>query len=976
MLAQNLSLEQKALDLPILSNELSRSLSQASLRGDYEKILTSPVAQLLLRGDEALLTNHDEDWNTLISRKVHTLLVHLDHLDQQFASQIQIHLVLVGTAALNAFLQANVTGPPLAWTVSEVLFSADYNNDSEKLTHMKRQLRLSLTIDGEAIYHLTPHIELFCLAKCILNQECSENEDLEWLWARLRTNSWHQRMLNDPVDSLQKIIFRDLELVEKFIFDESPEIKAQFLLERASILTYYGFDVEAREDLKAAKKIRRFDFALTGRLGKRTKFQQDELSQLVVLAKSADDLPSVDAKVDVDGPIDMNQNQNMWNATLASKPLNLDLNDDTLLEAISFSKDIPVSTDIQDAATLPQSLIDLDPANQPILQPLDSIILLAFASSILHTSPQDDLMREEISPYAARVLAGGSTNWQIYTQALLVRSRIEAYRSRTVERGVLQLQALVDQVIVETTQIASTEISSESTTTASTSFLPKLKASESAPVSERLLYIHQLASPTRWKLEAELADRWITLGGLRTALEIYERLQMWAEVALCWAASDREDKAREIIRSQLYESLPNDHDVNASPTASELGSLPADAPRLFCILGDLEKNPAAYQRAWEVSGGRYARSQRSLGKYYLAEKDLSSAEEAYVKSIKISPQNHDTWFTLGSIRLQLSSWIGAADAFGRAIQIDGTDAESWSNLAAALLKSDPGATIDESLSINLEDDEEGADGYERRQKSSQSPQKNIQRAFVALKRAASIKRDSYRIWQNLLNVSVKISPPPYTDIIIAQSRLIELLSNVEGEKCVDAEVVEGLVAHLIASTPSQSIYHSNGSQNTTETPPKKTQNSEYSNDFEIRKPGFPRMLIDLVQNKITPLITTSRRLWLLTAKVSLYLQHPSATLAAYEKSWRVTLNRPGWERGSQEATSAWNEVVDSTVELVDAYESLGERKREAGMGEGELVCKEWRFKSRSAIRGVLGRAKEGWGGSEGYKTLEERLIEL
>lgn len=27
---------------------------------------------------------------------------------------------------------------------------------------------------------------------------------------------------------------------------------------------------------------------------------------------------------------------------------------------------------------------------------------------------------------------------------------------------------------------------------------------------------------------------------------------MWAEVALCWAANDREDKARKIIRRQLY----------------------------------------------------------------------------------------------------------------------------------------------------------------------------------------------------------------------------------------------------------------------------------------------------------------------------------------------------------------------------------------------------------------------------------------
>lgn len=68
--------------------------------------------------------------------------------------------------------------------------------------------------------------------------------------------------------------------------------------------------------------------------------------------------------------------------------------------------------------------------------------------------------------------------------------------------------------------------------------------------------------------------------------------------------------------------------------------------------------------------------------------------------------------------------------------------------------------------------------------------------------------------------------------------------------------------------------------------------------------------------------------------------------------------------------------MDATVDLADAYESLGERRREGGMGAGELVCKEWRFKSRSAIRAVLGRAKEGWAGSEGIAALEKKLREL
>lgn len=388
----------------------------------------------------------------------------------------------------------------------------------------------------------------------------------------------------------------------------------------------------------------------------------------------------------------------------------------------------------------------------------------------------------------------------------------------------------------------------------------------------------------------------------------------------------------------------------------------------------MDKSPAAYERAWEVSKYRYSRAQRSLGRHYLAVHDLTKADDAYMKSLKISPQNHSTWFALGSVRLQLEDWMGAADAFRRAIQIEEKDAESWSNLAVALLRLPPQTSLNNPSF--LEPDPESQDIVDSEGSVSvPNPQKHIMEAFVALKRAAVLKRDSYRIWQNLLTVAIKLSPPPYTDIIIAQTRLIELLSNLEGEKCVDVDVVEGLVAHLI-STSLQSITSQNIQQSTINSTSNGNGSLLPSEDHTPRKTGFSKMLIDLVQKKITPLITSSRRLWLLTAKLSLHLNHPFATLAAYEKAWRVTLNKPGWESGTKESEARWKEVSDATVELVDAYESLGERKREAGMSEGELVYKEWKFKARSAVRGVLGRAKEGWDGSKGYELLEERLREL
>lgn len=865
-------------------------------------------------------------------------------------------LYRIAVTALNAFLQSNVTGPPLAWNSADLLFPASVAKNAEQLRRVRWMLILDLSVDGEAVHRLIPNIELFGLAKALLTRDSawrSRGLPPQYRWARVTVNFWHQKLLNENAASLQEQIYQDLDSLEEDLRRQSLEDRTYHLVQRATIHTQHGFDQKARDDLLLAAKERGFEFKLTGRLGKRTKFQQKDLSQLVVLAKSAD---PVGGKTIENSYAQVNGSSSDSARTVkaVSKPPNLDLNDDTLLESINFS-DIQQAPAGDNEPDISPSLAALDPSNQPLLQPLDSIILLAYASSITNTSPSDGLTREETLPYALRVLQQGSSNWQIYTQALLVRSRIEGYKSRSVERSVLQLQALVDQIIVETG--GREHVDGKDVDSAPSSFLPKPEPSDSAPVLERLRFIHQLVSPTRWELEAELASRWVSLGSLHTALEIYQRLQMWAEVALCWAATDREDKARKIIRQQLYmpadqpwtEDIPehitstDDDNLNIDNWTQERDPFPPDAPRLWCILGDLENSPSAYEKAWDQY--RYPRAQRSLGKYYFKQGDLKKADEAYAKSLSVNALNHSTWFSLGCVRLQLEDWTGAVEAFGRAIKIEDQDAESWSNLAAALLQMPTEVSVnnaDKSSGepMSTEDDED----ISTANNPPADPQKHIKEAFTALKRAAALKRDSHRIWQNLLNVSVKLSPSPYADILLAQTRLIDLRSKSEGEKCVDVEVMEGLLAHMIATSSSVAT-----------TSPVTTEESLDVGDPAYR--SFNRNLTTLIISKIAPLITSSRRLHLLVAKLHLYLQHPLATLQAYEKAWRVTLNQPGWEAGTKEAEGLWKEVVDATGDLVDAYESLGERMREEGMGEGELVAKDWKFKARAAVRSVLGRGR-------------------
>lgn len=899
----------------------------AAERGEFQTIFQLPEVQILLghQDDAATKDIHVDGfalWTDYIFHRLGRMLSNRNGEPgtpiRETTAYRQHLFLIVAIASLNAFIQSNVTGPPLPFKSADELLPRTVSGNTTSLRETRAKIIASLSVDGVAAYKLTPSIELLCLAESILVCPPVQKNVEASAWVRLRENFIHQRLLSEPAPSLQAAIYNDLKIVEGLIMrnkegeDEVRDLHTSFLLERAAIHTHHGFDKKARADLDQATSERGFLFALTGLMGKRTKFQQKDTSQLLVLARSAGSAKAVDDK--------------------ASKPKALDLNDDTLLESIAFTDKAP-SMEIQDESALPSLLSDIDPSDQPLLDPLDSIILLSLAESIKNTNPADGLTREQTLPYATRVLEGGSSNWQVYTQALLVRSRIEGYRSRTMERGLLQLQALVDQVIAETSGDATTDAE---TSEKVTSFLPQAKEGESASVTERLRYVFSLCSPSRWELEAELAARWVHIGGLRSALDIYERLEMWAEAALCYAATEREDRARKMIRKQLFHSTSGD-DENVDPEAETWDGparepVPAEAPRFYCILGDLDNDLTMYEKAWEVSGKRYARAQRSLGQRYITERNYEKAAEAYSLSLKINSLYHPAWFALGCAYLELQQFKDAVQAFSRCVQLDDQDAEAWSNLAAALLHLKPKTSTGAGNS----------DGEER--EVTNHPRSDALKAF---KRAATLKHDDYRIWYNVLAVAPSTTPPSWNDVITAQRRVCEIRGATDGEKCVDAEILDLLVKEIVRSDEG----------------------------FDISRPGLPRLTNELVEKHVKPLITFSPKLWSVLATMYLHTSRPGSALECHEKAWRAVTSQPKWESGTE---AEWNVVVDQTIDLVDAYESLGPRERTEGLaaGSGELVAKDWKFKARSAMRSVNGKAKETWEDSAGWDRLKERMEEL
>ncbi|KAI1775874.1 hypothetical protein F4818DRAFT_390454 [Hypoxylon cercidicola] len=973
-------------------------------------------------------------------------------------------IIRLGLASLGAFLQANITGPVLeGFEATEAIFvsalaevksttgsknAIGAANALSPIASLRRLCLRSLEVDGVSPYPYIPHIELFCLSRFIftsgivLPTELPEiwsdpRQSLSLLlsWTRLRIHLWHYKLITQPslgpgslftksgrwtdVPTLQELIERSLLEAETSISEPvedhedseksqwPQESRIQFHLEEATCHILLGNDAKARTALQLATEISGFSYALSGALGKRTKFQEKNISQLVVLAKSF--------------ALSDTNRQHPSNAA----PVALPLNDDTLLEKIKFDKDQTNAP----TPSVPPELQDLAPEDQPQLRPEDHIILLTEATLRDTFSPADSLTAEEILPFAVRVIDDKSTNWQIYTQALLVRSRIELNRSRTLERAVLQMQAVVDQVIVDTqtsttsteksrsgqdepvaeSKIPSIQITPENqegrsnTLQKPTSFLPAPKPVESASPQERLRYVNTLSSPPRWHLESELAYAWTAVGSLISALEIFKRLRLWPEVALCLASaagtddqdgrgSGGEDKARGLIRWRLFHHTSASSDTSGIEDDGDLDNAevdvlslkatdfcgpersppPPNAPRLFCILGDIENDPQHYQRAWEISNRRFARAQRSLGELHLRKQEWKEARDAYQRAVAVNRLSPDMWNRLGDIELRLGNFPDAAEAFQRAISTadnisGGDDARTWSNMGTALLswyrqiireKKDHEDKLKNDDDTNLLGDMVST---KRAAELGKPAHKLLRDALIAFKRGATLADSNWRIWDNVITLAASLSPnPDLDDVVLGLRNVIRIRKT---EEALDLDVLTLLVREATKTPPATSSGEGGGEA-----------------VYEPTRGTIESKVIFLFEDEVVPLITTNSACWALVSRLRAWRRDWAGALDAAEKAWRTAVgggvsSALSASSGAQDQqgnwlvnVEVWDAVVQRTSELVAAYENYGSRL--------DSIGSRWKGKARSAVRSVMGKAKESWEGDERWQTLADMMEDL
>ncbi|XP_032397595.1 tetratricopeptide repeat protein 27 [Etheostoma spectabile] len=302
--------------------------------------------------------------------------------------------------------------------------------------------------------------------------------------------------------------------------------------------------------------------------------------------------------------------------------------------------------------------------------------------------------------------------WAVEVSALCLRTKLEKGSSRCVERAMLQTQAIVDHF-----------------------------EDKNCPVTERLKGFYFCQAPPRWAVQKQLASLLTDLGCTSSALLLYEKLELWEDVVICYERLGQHGKAEEIVRRELEKK---------------------ELPSLYCLLGDILREHQYYDRAWELSGRRSARAMRSKALLHLRNKEFQQCVDCFEHSLQINGMQLGVWFSLGCAYLALEGYEGAARAFKRCVGLEPDNAEAWNNLSTA---------------------------YIRLQKKN--------KAFCTLQEALKCNYEHWQIWENFIAVSTDVGA--FAEAIHAYHRLMDLRENYK-----DIQIVQILVRAVVENvTDSQ-----------------------------------------------------------------------------------------------------------------------------------------------------------------------------
>jgi tetratricopeptide (TPR) repeat protein len=231
------------------------------------------------------------------------------------------------------------------------------------------------------------------------------------------------------------------------------------------------------------------------------------------------------------------------------------------------------------------------------------------------------------------------------------------------------------------------------------------------------------------------------LGIVTSAAEIFTEIEYWDEVVDCYRRAGKESKAEEIVRERL-----------------EI----AETPRMWMALGDLTNDPSHYNKAIELSNGRFSHAYISLGKYHFDKGELTEAASAYKKALQLRPLIPSVWFRVGTISMQLGDWDSALAAFSEVVQQQPDEAEAWANVAAVHMHN-----------------------------------KRPAEAYPALVESLKQNRNNWRVWVSKLYTCLDLEK--YDEAIQACNMLMDLKKTHSAQQvpALEGKCIRGIVAGTV-----------------------------------------------------------------------------------------------------------------------------------------------------------------------------------
>ena len=466
------------------------------------------------------------------------------------------------------------------------------------------------------------------------------------------------------------------------------------------------------------------------------------------------------------------------------------------------------------------------------LHPVDQAVVLGLCLDVGNSNADDDggLTREEKFPYLQRVL-NEAKSWMIHSTGLLERSWLEFEKGRTADRAMLQMQALLDQHTTKLTAMQSTF---------------KSVTEESAPVQERMMYLHCIAYPAQYELKRDLARRYLKCQVINSALNYFRELEMWDEVVACYQLMDKPHRAELVVRERLKV---------------------ARTPYMVCALADLTIDEALYEQAWELSEHRFARAKRTLGKICFDKGKFAAAVGHLTQALEISPMVPTSWYLKGLASMRMEDWTTALESFSICVQQDMELGEAWANSG--------------SIYMHLNENA---------------------KALMAFEQALKYKRGSWRLLENMMSVSLKLNK--FQECIGYKINLLDMRE--KSDRPVHKEELRRLCFMTAAinrktvrdSRSAQSKDSTNDSDNQMKIDMKALLDDDDQDLIIIGDEDLDRncFAVERLLERITSTISADAEIWDIFADFEISLGRLQHVLNCRVRQFRSLLNAPNWEK--------------------------------------------------------------------------------